>query len=262
MRELIKAEWYKMRRSRLFVVLLIIIAVQAVMQTALVYIVHNDLFAVGRNAEVLAINFSLTGQNGVLMLSFALMILPVCLAAFSGMFTAAEFQNNTIRAVLSLGKKRETVYLSRLFALCVAIGIFIIVSTVVTTLCMTLLFGFGNMPFAQFFTQLFMTLRFQFFLFSTFASVFCMIAFLCRNTGAVIILGVSYFLIMMSLSSFFNSFDTLAFLAKGLPSYYISSANELSGDFGFIAGALVVSLSYIAVSTAVGIFAFRKADVR
>ena len=262
MRELIKAELYKMRQSKLFVILLIIIAAQAVMQTALVYIVQNDLFTVGRDAEVLAINFALTGQNGVLMLNNALLILPVCLAAFVGMFVAAEFQNNTVRAALALGKKRETIYFSKLFSSCTAIAIFLIVSVAATTLCMTLFFGFGNMPFTQYLIQLFTTLRFHFFLFSTFASVFCMIAFLCRNTGAAIIIGVVYFLVMMSLSSLFGTFDTFAFLAKGLPSYYISSANDLISKSGFLAGAVTVTLSYIAVSTATGLFVFRKADIK
>jgi ABC-type transport system involved in multi-copper enzyme maturation permease subunit len=178
------------------------------------------------------------------------------------MFVAAEFQNNTIRAALALGKKREIVYLSKLFSSCAALAIFLIVSAAVTTLCMTILFGFGNMPFTQYFIQLFTTLRFHFFLFSTFASVFCMIAFLCKNSGITIILGVAYFLIMMSFSSLLNTFDVFAFLAKGLPSYYISSVNELIGENGFLIGAAAVALSYIAVSTAIGLFAFRKADIK
>jgi hypothetical protein len=178
------------------------------------------------------------------------------------MFVAAEFQNNTIRAALALGKKSEIVYLSKLFSSCAALAIFLIVSAAVTTLCMTFLFGFGNMPFTQYFIQLFTTLRFHFSLFSTFASVFCMIAFLCKNSGLSIILGVAYFLIMMSFSSLLNTFDVFAFLAKGLPSYYISSSNEAIGENEFIAGAVIVSLSYITVSSIIGLSVFRKADVK
>jgi ABC-2 type transport system permease protein len=63
---------------------------------------------------------------------------------------ASEFQQNTIRAALALGKKRIYVYLSKLIALCIAVALFIIASVIVATVGLTLLYGFGEISVIEY----------------------------------------------------------------------------------------------------------------
>jgi hypothetical protein len=88
-----------------------------------------------------------------------------------------------------------------------------------------------------------------------------MIAFLCRNVGVTVVLSAAYALLTAILMSFLASFDTLAFIVKGFPQYYIMALNQ-SDDLSFYAAATAVSLFYIIVLYIIGLYIFRKTDVK
>jgi ABC-type transport system involved in multi-copper enzyme maturation permease subunit len=191
-----------------------------VIQVGLVYFVQLSDIAAQQDAHLSdMLSFEPLGQNGILMIGNASLILSICIAAFSGLFVASEFQQNTVRAALALGRKRVYVYLSKLIALCIAVALFIIASATVSTAGLTLLYGFGEIPVLEYARQVLGVFSMQLRLFCTFASVFCMIAFLCRNVGVTVVLCAAYALLTSILMSFLASFDTLAFIVKGIPQY-------------------------------------------
>jgi ABC-type transport system involved in multi-copper enzyme maturation permease subunit len=153
------------------------------------------------------------------------------------------------------------VYLSKLLAFCIAVALFIIASAAVGTAGLTLLYGFGEAPVWEYVRQVLGVLLMQMQLYCTFASVFCMVAFLCRNVGVTAVLSAAYALPTSILTSFLASFDTLAFIVKSIPQYYIMSLSQPNG-LSFYAAATAVSLIYITVPCIIGIFVFCKTDVK
>jgi ABC-2 type transport system permease protein len=153
-KELIKAEWYKLCRSKVFLIILAVVAIYSAIQVGLVYFVRSSDIAAQQDAHLSDMfAFEPLGQNGILMIGNASLILSICIAAFAGLFVASEFQQNTIRAALALGKKRVYAYLSKLIALCIAVALFIIASAAVSTAGLTLLYGFGEVPVLEYARQ-------------------------------------------------------------------------------------------------------------
>ncbi|MDR3129399.1 MAG: ABC transporter permease [Tannerellaceae bacterium] len=261
-KELIKAEWYKLYCSKLFLIILTSVAIYSAIQVGLVYFVHSSDMTAQQDAHLSDMfNFEPLGQNGILMIGNASLILSICIAAFSSLFVASEFQQNTIRAALALGKKRIYVYLSKLIVLCIAVVLFVIASAAVSTAGLTLLYGFGEVPILEYVRQVLSVFSTQMKLYCTFASVFCMIAFLCRNVGVTVVLNVAYALLTSILMSFLASFDALAFIVKGFPQYYIMVLNQ-SNDLSFYVTATVVSLFYIIVPCIIGLYVFQRTDIK
>jgi ABC-2 type transport system permease protein len=259
---LLQAEIYKLWRSKPFWVILTVIAVYSVIQVGLVYFVQSSKIAAQQGAELSKMmNFESLGQNGVLMAGSASLILSICIAAFSGLFVASEFQQHTVCDALALGKNRTYVYLSKLVALAVAAALFLAVSMLVCTVGLTLLNGFGEIPLMTYIRQALTCFSMYFRLFCTFAAVACMIAFLCRSAGVSTVLGAAYALVTAILMSFLASFDALSFMIKGLPQYYIMALGQ-SDDMSFYAAASAVSAIYIIVPCLIGIAFFCKTDVK
>jgi ABC-2 type transport system permease protein len=260
---LLKVEWYKLRHSKPFFITLIIVAIQTIIQIGLVHFINSSPIAIQQNVQLTDMySFAPVGQNGVLMIGSASLVISICLAAFTGLFVASEFQNNTIRASLALGKNRIMVYVAKLLSVCIAVMLFILLVTVLSTVGLSLLYGFGEMPLLEYGKQLLTMIATQMKLFFTFASVFCMIAFLCRNSGITIVLSAAYVLATSILMSFLATFDALAFLVKGLPQYYIMLLSASAGNWEFIVGANVVSLFYILIPCIIGFFVFKRVDVK
>jgi ABC-2 type transport system permease protein len=263
MRELIHAEWYKLWHNRLFLIILVIIAAQGIMQVGLINFINSKPIAAQQEVSLNEMyNFPPLGQNGVRTVGGTSLVLSICLAAFAGLFIASEFQNNTIRAVVALGKKRLSIYFSKFFSIGAAIAFFILMVSIVTTLGLTLFYGFGSISIAYFGAQTIKVLLMQFLLHFTYASIFCMIAFLCRNMGITIVLSAAWVLAIAILMSFLATFDDLAFIVKGLPVYYISSFNIHSDDPLFILDGVLVSVIYISVPFLIGYRFFKKVDIK
>jgi ABC-type transport system involved in multi-copper enzyme maturation permease subunit len=133
---------------------------------------------------------------------------------------------------------------------------------IVTTIGMTLLFGFGNSSILEYGQRLAMTVSAQLKLHCTFAAVFCMIAFISKSAGLTIIESVVYVLPFSIFMSFAGSFEEISFLTKIIPQYYIASFHELHHDTGFMLGSMAVSIFYVVIPSAIGIVVFNKADIK
>jgi ABC-type transport system involved in multi-copper enzyme maturation permease subunit len=264
MKELISAEWYKLRHNRLFYILLIVVACIAAFYTGVVKFLDSNPLAQGEAVAVGDVfEFPAAGQSGVFLLSELSTMLALCLAAFIGLFVAAGFSTGTIHHVLALGKKRTEVFLSGLFSAGIATLAFLLTACIVSTAGLTLLFDFGTLSFGEYLAQLFTVLSLQLLLHFTYATLFCLIAFLSRSPGQTILIGTGYVLASSVLLSILGSFDTFGPIAKILPQYYAASLSSLPDSLlPTVAGAIAVSVGYCAVAIWVGSSVFRKVDVK
>ncbi|MDR1180973.1 MAG: ABC transporter permease [Bacteroidales bacterium] len=264
MNGLIRAEWYKLRHSKLFYILLIVIACAAAFFVGVVGFLDSNPMAQG---EAVAVGdvfaFPAAGQSGVFLLGELSVMISICLAAFIGLFIANDFKTGTIRHALALGKKRTAVFFSKLFSAGVATLAFLLTATIVSTVGLTLLFDFGTLPFPEYLIQLFSTLSLQLLLHFTYAVLFCLIAFLSRNTGQTIFTGIGYVLVSSVLLSILGSFDTFGSVAKILPQYYAAALGNFPDEMtSLTVGAITVSVVYSVAAIWVGNSMFKKVDVK
>jgi ABC-type transport system involved in multi-copper enzyme maturation permease subunit len=261
---LIKAEWYKLWRSRLFYVLLIVIACVAAFYTGVVKFLDTNPLAQG---EAVAVGdvfaFPAAGQSGVFLLGELSVMISICLAAFVGLFIASEFNNGTIHHALALGKSRAEVFFSKLFSAGVVTTTFLLAACIISTAGLTLLFDFGTLSFGEYLKQLFAVLSLQLLLHVTYSILFCLIAFLNRSTGHTILISIGYVLTSSVLLSILGSFDTFGAIAKILPQYYATALGNFSDSIIPLAvGAIAVSVVYSVAAIWVGNRLFKKVDVK
>ena len=264
MKGLVKAEWYKLRHNRLFYILLAVISCVSAFYVGVVKFLESNPLAQGEAVAVGDVfDFPAAGQSGVFMIAELSTMLSICLAAFIGLFVAADFGNGTIHHPLALGRKRTGVFFSRLFSAGVATAAFLLTATAVSTAGLSLLFGFGALPFGEYLRQLFCVLSLQLLLHFTYAAIFCLITFLCRSAGQTILVSVGYILASSVVLSILGSFYTFGSIAKILPQYYAAALGSFSDGMGLLAvGAIAVGVGYSLVAIWVGNSVFRKVDVK
>lgn len=248
MKALVKSEWFKIRHDKPFKIILISVVILMIIQIISEY--HLQV-------EITLGQYSIAkiGQNSALLSLF--------IAAFVGLFTASEFQNGTIRNTLALGISRQLVYLSKMFAACVAVFAILSFVSVVNTIGNSIAFGFGDMSFVDF--LLFFAWNFisQVLFHSTYAAVFTMFAFLSKSSITTVLLSVGYVIVVLATGGFFNAFPGggLKFLLEYFPEYYMSEISDLA-SLSFIVKGIAVSGSYIILSSIIGSKAFLRSDIK
>ncbi|MGO4546382.1 ABC transporter permease [Paenibacillus sp. 2TAB23] len=247
MTSLIYAEWYKLLRGKVLAIILACVTAQTVIQVLGQYTTTGEP--------------PFPGQLGVLVAANGSFLLQLWLSAFVGYFVASEFQNGTMRNIVSLGKNRTHVYLSKLFSACVAITAIYAMITIVATAGFSAVFGFGDMAineFTSFFTwNFFMQVLYHL----TYAAIITMFAFVSRSLGMTIILGFGYMLVMLFFPGFLSRVG-LEDMEEYLPGYYISGFGQLSGDPSFVAKGIIVTAAYFVITCIIGCIIFNKSDIK
>jgi hypothetical protein len=210
-----------------------------------------------------------SGQLGVTMLGPLSPFICILLGAFVGFFVATEFDNGGVRNSLALGKDRLHLYLAKQTSVFVAIAALLIVSALCAILMGTARFGFGDMPtdaYAGFFLTIFFL---QLLYHLVYASLFAAIAFITRNAAMTVLLTIGWLIFEMVLVSFLGRFAGFALSVRTVfPIYSVSGLYEAQqGLYGyanpmFVTRSIVASIVSVIILTAIGAWAFRKAEIK
>ncbi|HYF94320.1 MAG TPA: ABC transporter permease [Symbiobacteriaceae bacterium] len=254
MTTLISSEWYKIIHSKLLAWILTGVTAQSLLEVQGAYAVEKT---------------PVLGQRAVAMVADGSAFLAIWIVAFVGFFVAADFQTSTLRNVLALGKNRTHVFLSKLIAACIAVTAIYATVTIVKTVGYTVAFGFGDMPVGEYLRFSSWNFFMQLFFHLTLASLYCLFAFLGKNPGMTILLGIGWLIGELVVMHFFESYPgrVLAFAAEYFPSYYIQRfyhpvKQTLNLDPAFIRQGIIVSLAYLVVPTVVGCALFKRSEVK
>jgi ABC-2 type transport system permease protein len=247
MKQLIQAEWYKIKRSKTLRYLCIAI------------FVVNSISAV---SSVIVKKIFFTGQIGVLQIGSSMN--AIWFGAFAGFFIASEFQNGSIRNVLALGKNRTHVFMAKVIAMVIAITIMLLVLAVSLTLCYTITSEFGTMSPGTYIPYFILNFFNELIFHLPYAGFFTLFAFLTKKAGLTILLSFGYEFLLLSIGAVLQNYSgkNLTFLLQYFPQYYYTKINEFLGNWQFITNGYWVSFGFTLIPVLIGIYHFKKSDIK
>lgn len=246
MKTLISTEWYKLFRNKVLLFILSGVAMQTLLVIALYHTANRALGP---------------GQTGIMMLVNTSLFTQIWILAFVGYFISSEFQNGAMRNILSLGKDRIHVYLSKLFSTFFATFTILVVVATISTLGLTALYGFGDMNFTEFLSYFTSTFFIQFIYHLPHAAVLLMLAFISRSLGMTLMLGIGYWIVNANVPSILRALNVVSTI-EYFPDYYISRLASLHNDPRFITNGFIVCVVYIIMTGIISCIVFRKSDIK
>lgn len=247
MKDLLKAEWYKLLRSKTLLYLTLLLLVN----NTLDIIIHKLLK-----------NHGLQGQEGIFQAGTS--VNAMWFGAFAGFFIAAEFQNGGIRNALALGKNRIRVLMAKIFSMIICITILLFVIVLVQTVGNAVVNGFGDMPVGEF-AVFFMKNFLHIIIFHlSYAGFFTMFAFLTQKPGLTILLSFCYEAIILVCGGFLENFkgQNLKPFLQLFPQYYYTKIDHNLTSHQFFVNGYLVCLLYFVVPVLMSIFFFTRMDIK
>ena len=265
MKQLLKAEFMRLRKTRSILITTIIFAVIQLFEMFIFYIIGkmNNPIETGVLIKQYA-NYSLNGFTDYLVISIFLSIII-------NKFNTIDYSQGTIRNYMVSGESRTTIYLSKVIISVVATAIFVLINIIINFLITLVLFGWkGNFTFIlllEFIARsLLVTL--------IYISITTMIVFLShafKSNGKVIgiTLAINFiFQIIYSartIAQMINPESKLTFLEVVSKIYigsHIIDIINLGGKTLDAAIALLVAIITIILFIFLGTYKFKKAELK
>lgn len=252
---MVKAEFYKLKKSTPFwICLLICVLFAAVLPFALQQAVASG--------EPDMQNLSLSAVE-IMGQSLSMPVFSLVAAVFVSIFVSGEFHHGTMKNYISKGFRREHIFPSKFLACAVAVTAMFVVFIPVVLVSGTIFLGFD--PHGVFqpadFTG---TLIASWLLFMAYVAVFVAVATLLRSNGAAIatnICLVSIFPTLLQALDFL--FRRIGFKISPLwIGEKLSSVTSLPLPSGALLAGIATAIIYVIVASAVGIYLFKKHDIK
>lgn len=251
MLNLLRSDFYKLRRSKSFFICLGMLA-------AIVAYIIIDFSSSAHIKEEL----SPSTFHWIYMFfyerSFLPYFIPLFQAIFITMLITSEYNNGTIKDPVSLGFSRIEIYISKLIT--VSVGSILMMLVAIFSIVITSIFVFGIYGSFSMYDLLLIVRMFfiQTLLYAAYGSLFLMIAFLIKNIGGTMAFGIFFSLILGSLGSVVGDSKWgrillfMNFSSTAMP-------HPQAVDMRI---AIVVALSYLILCLSIGGFTFKKQDIK
>lgn len=253
MLNLLRADFYKLKRSKSFYICLGLLA-------AIVVYIIGDFSSSAHIKEQL----SPSTFHWIYMLfqekAFLPYFLPVFQAIFITMLITKEYSAGTIKDSVSIGFARTKIYLSKLITVSVGSMVMMLVAIFFTGITSIIVFGiYGSFSMYDLLLLVRMFLI-QGLLYTAYGSVFLMIAFVIKNIGGTMAFSIFFSLILGSLASIVGN----GYLGRTRPLLFMNfSPTALPHPEAVdIRIAIVVALTYLLLCSSIGGFTFKKQDIK
>lgn len=286
---LIKAETYKLTKTKsLYVCLIILLAVAILDVMSLKFLVNfinedvsgdmttemqqgfvdsfeeEDTISVGINSSS-AMGFEdMTKPTAYeyYYMSFGsgeTVVIFICI--FASLFICSEYSNGTFKLTIAKGKGRLKTYLAKLTSISIVSSIYSILFILATVILSAIFFGWGVPMGGEEILRMLIYLVTVVFAHIAFGSLLTMLAFVLRSTAASIALGICGAMIVSLISQILYLLTDIDFIQ-----YWISNAISSISTMHFTTEAIIKSLllsaSYLVGSTALGMYAFKRRDLK
>lgn len=248
---LLRADFYKLRRSKSFFICLVILAL------FVAYIIIDFSSSAHIKEQLSPSTF-----HWIYMLfkerAFLPYFIPLFQAIFITMLITSEYSAGTIKDSVSLGFSRRKIYISKLITVSVGSILMMLVAIFFTVITSIFVFGIYGSFSTYDLLLLVRMLLIQAMLYTAYGSVFLMIAFLIKNIGGTMAFSIFFSLILGSLGSVVgNSYLGRALLLMNFPPTAVPHPQAVD-----IRIAITVALSYLILCLGIGGFTFKRQDIK
>lgn len=185
--------------------------------------------------------------------------IPFFAAIFISMFITSEYTNGTIKSIVSKGFGRELTYLSKLVVAAVATAVILLAAMLTTYIGCSIAFGFDAADIGK----LLQIFAFELPPHIAFAAFFTMIATVLKNSGSSIAICLSS---LMFVDLALSLLTAVLHIKLDLGQYWLSKIVGnmciVNPPIDYVIRAVIVSTVVFIVSTAIGMFVFKKRDIK
>ena len=195
--------------------------------------------------------------------SFGSGIMEILIGILVAALIAKEYSQGTIKNFLAYGKRREEFYLAKFVAMIVGIAIISAVMTILPTIVVTIMNGWGeSFEFSQVLGMI-KTFVASVIAGSAVAALAMIIATLVKSNGATIGITVAIFIGIPTLARFlYGIYPWFDRVYEVLPFYNSALATSIKAGNGDLLRSVIISLVTIAISLFMGIKIFKSQDIK
>ena len=195
--------------------------------------------------------------------SFGSGIMEILIGILVAALIAKEYSQGTIKNFLAYGKRREEFYLAKFVAMIVGIAIISAVMTILPTIVVTIMNGWGeSFEFSQVLGMI-KTFVVSVVASSAVAAIAMVIATLVKSNGATIGITVAIFIGVPTFGGFlYGIYTWFDRVYEVLPFYNSALATSIKAGNGDLLRSLLIALVTIAISLFAGIKIFKAQDIK
>ena len=271
MLNLLKADFYKLKKSKAFWILNAVALAMCIIAVIASKISFDSFIGNSELPDKAQAQLSAMAHqaSGVWALTTQLPMIPLLVGIFVAIFLTSEFTHGTMKNILSKGAVRIKVYASK-FIVCGFVSIvMLIVSWVALAVLGSIVWGFDPQGIASV-SKLVVYLLLMSLLTVSYTAVFTFIAMSIRSNGGTVAVNVVISVMMSVLIGWINliigyNVDLTKYWLDG-PINTLANANSsailLSYDSEFIVRAVIVAIAWGVAAIAGGMVLFQKRDVK
>lgn len=253
MYNLLRVEFFKLRKNRSFWTLLLVLSALSLAYPLLYYFDHRS----SGEPQIMGAEFLIT------FISSNAYIIKFGVAVLAGFFISNEYSTGVMKTIASSGNTRGQLFAAKLIVFAIGAMAISLVFPIVSTVEVTLLSGFGNLPEGS--TVLFIPRAFGLTLLFTagYAAVGALISVILTDSGKTIGFTMIFFLMVDLVMAGLGA--KVAFFAK----LYDYSIFKLVGDIGKpsihngdLPALLLVPLLTFVISGILGMLMFRRKEIK
>jgi len=263
---LLRSDFYRLFKSKSFYICTIV-AMVVVSGSAFLMEWSYRMMSSSTDASVSVAAASQLFQDGI---TYGLSIFYggnslLYIAIITAIFVTSEFVFGTMKNAVSKGFPKYQIYLSKLITMTATTFILVLLMFIAATISATIITGEIGAFTGAYTGQILIMIGVELILHAALTAVFVMIANTVRNNGGVIainIIGILTFapLIYIALELLFK--NKVKFSIYGIQNNMMLFAQNIAPPSEDILRAILVGVSFFAITTALGIFAFNKMDVK
>ena len=195
--------------------------------------------------------------------SFGSGVIEILTGILVAALMAKEYSQGTIKNFLAYGKKREEFYLAKFIAIVVAIAIILAVMTILPTIAVIIMNGWGQAFEISQLLGMIKTFVASLIASSAVAALAMIIATLVKSNGATIGITVAIFIGIPTFAGFlYGIYPWFDRVYEVLPFYNSALASSIKAGNGDLLRSVVIALITIAISLFVGIRVFKAQDIK
>ena len=287
---MIKAEWYKMTKSKGFKILCVIALLFGLLTAGFCTIIDEEMIKDATGNEISeeqldallgqtsdevvvpgSLGFSTNGAEDIFdvkpleayHMAYGTGVMEILIAVLVGMMLAKEYSEGTIKNTLAYGKKRTEFYLAKFINISAGIAVIMAIMTATATIGLTFTKGWGQEFAVVQLGNMARTFIGAVIVFSAVSAVIMLISTLVKSNAATIGISVVLFIFIPTMIAYFyGMYDWFDRLYECSLFYNSSLVTAIKASGGDILKASIIGLITIIIALGAGMFVFKAQDIK